>query len=424
MLGARSIATALAEQVMDRCHALAQCTMEAGSITRAYGTSALIQARALVRQWMEAGGMAVREDPIGNLIGRYESGAANEATFLLGSHIDSVRNAGRYDGPLGVLVAIACVERLHAEGKRLPFAIEVVAFVDEEGLRFHASYLGSRVFAGVFDVHELSSTDADGASLAEAVEAMGGDTARLAGDEWRAANLLGYCEVHIEQGPVLEAKDLPVGVVTSIAGQSRGTVTFTGEAGHAGTVPMDLRRDALCAASEFILFAEHIARRWDGLVATVGEQTISPGVGNVIPGVATLSFDVRHRDDNRKAEACLLLEQRAREIAAVRHVAADWNEIQRHPSVPSSSRLVDSLAAAVEDVVGIVELMPSGAGHDTVSIAHLTPEIVMLFVRCKGGISHHPDESVDLTDVGTSIEVVSRLLRELPADRSTAEVEG
>jgi len=242
-------------------------------------------ANEAVAAWMQAAGMIVQRDAIGNLIGRYEARSAGAKTLLLGSHLDSVRDAGKYDGPLGVMIALACVERLHQRQERLPFAIEVLGFADEEGLRYHTAYLGSTVMTGTFDPDALSLTDTNGVSVAEAIRASGGDPDPriLQTPRWQRDDLLGYCEVHIEQGPVLEARNLPVGVVSAIAGQSRFNIYFTGEANHAGTVPMPLRHDALCAAAEFVLAVEAVARSLPGLVATVGQLTVQPGVANVIP---------------------------------------------------------------------------------------------------------------------------------------------
>lgn len=412
----RGLVTAeLARVVMERADTLAGHSETAGEITRSYGTAALTHARDAVRSWMEEAGMTVAQDSIGNLVGRWEASDRTPSTFLLGSHIDSVQNAGRYDGPLGVLTAIACVEELRQRDTRLPFSVELVAFIDEEGLRYHASYLGSRVFAGIFDDAELELEDKDGVPLAEAVRAMGGDPQALAEAKRATSDLIGYCEVHIEQGPLLEALDLPVGVVTSIAGQSRGTVRFVGGAGHAGTVPMDMRRDALCAASEFVLAVEDSTRAEPGLIATVGRAIVAPGVGNVIPGVCELTFDVRHRDDETRARALRSLQERAGEICARRRIELAWETLQEHAAVPFSPRLVEYLARAVESTCGRAQLMASGAGHDTVSVAHLA-DVSMLFVRCKGGVSHHPDESVDVGDVAIAIETLGTFLCTIAAE--------
>lgn len=393
--------------ILARCDVLASYSEESGCLTRRFATPALRQATDAVEAWMRATGMSVRRDNVGNLIGRYEADRPGARTLLLGSHLDTVRDAGRYDGPLGVLVALACVERLHAHDERLPFAVEVIAFTEEEGLRYNA-YLGSAVAAGTFDPAWLQMTDAEGVTMAEAISAFGGDPAVLAGDARQSDELVGYCEVHIEQGPVLEARDLPVGVVTAIAGQSRIGVVFTGLAGHAGTVPMPLRRDALCAAAEFVLAAEALARDRPGLVATVGQLAVEPGASNVIPARAALTLDVRHHDDAVREEACRLLRLQATRIAQVRGVAQTWH-IKQFGAVPCDASRADLLAQAIEDLGYRAERLSSGAGHDAVPLSTITP-VSMLFVRCKGGISHHPNESVRKEDVAVAVEVLYRFL--------------
>lgn len=408
--------TTAAHTVMQRCDILGAISEEPDRLTRRYGTPAMRQVNDTVAGWMRAAGMTVRQDHIGNVIGRYDAAQPGAPTLLLGSHLDTVRDAGRYDGPLGVLVALACVERLHARGARLPFAIEVLGFADEEGLRFHSAYLGSAVVAGSFSPDTLDLADPDGVALADAVRAFGGDPDALPGDHRSPDDLLGYCEVHIEQGPVLEARDLPVGVVSAIQGQSRVDVRFTGQAGHAGTVPHPLRRDALVAASAFVLAVEGLAREREGLVATVGQLTVAPGASNVIPGVVTLSLDVRHPDDATREEACRALEARARGIAQARRVALDWRPLQSHPSVRCAPRLADLFARAVASE-GFPEFrLASGAGHDAVPMSGLT-DVAMLFVRCAGGISHHPAEAVAQTDVAVAIAVLERFLALLAEER-------
>jgi allantoate deiminase len=398
-----------ARTVMQRCDALAAFSEEPERLTRRFATPALRQANEAVAGWMRAAGMHVRQDAIGNLIGRYEAAQPGGKTLLLGSHLDSVRDAGRYDGPLGVLVALAAVERLHQQGARLPFAIEVLAFADEEGLRFHTTYLGSQVFVGRFDPATLDLRDKDGISVAEAIRDFGGDPGQIAASRRDSDDLLSYCEVHIEQGPVLEAENLPVGVVTAIASQSRLSVRFTGVAGHAGTVPMHLRRDALCAAAEFALAVEALARQTPGLVATVGQLDVQPGASNVIPGAVTLSLDVRHQDDAVRAQAVERLREQAGQLAAARAVDLSWLPVQENGAVPCTPALADLLARAIEARGYRVRQLPSGAGHDGVMLSTIAP-IAMLFVRCKGGVSHNPAESVDPADVAVAIDVLSRFL--------------
>jgi allantoate deiminase len=399
--------------VMQRCDALAVFSEEPGRLTRRFASTAMRDANAAVAGWMRAAGLAVRQDALGNLIGRYEAERPGAKTLLLGSHLDSVIDAGRYDGPLGVLVALACVQRLHDQGRRLPFAIELYGFAEEEGVRY-PSYLGSRAAAGTLDPATLELADADGITLAEAIRDGGGDPGQLAEASRRGDDLLGYVEVHIEQGPVLEARNLPVGVVSAIAGQSRFAVSFAGVAGHAGTVPMQLRRDALCAAAEFVLATEAQARDTPGLVATVGQIDAQPGASNVIPGHAALSLDVRHQDDAQRERAIDQLRARAEQIASARQVALGWQAGQHSRALACDPALAGLLGRAIEALGHPLLALPSGAGHDGVAMSALTP-IAMLFVRCKGGISHNPAESVTVEDVGVAIDVLERFLAAVEA---------
>jgi allantoate deiminase len=386
--------------VMARCDELARFTEEPGRLTRRFATPALREAGEAVAGWMREAGMTVRRDAIGNVTGRREGGPR---TLLLGSHLDTVPNAGRYDGMLGVLVAIAAVQAV----PDLPYSIEVYGFADEEGTRFGTGYLGSSVVAGRFDPSALDSRDADGVTMRDALLAFGGDPSALAAALRDPADLLGYLEVHIEQGPVLEAAGVPLGVVTGIAGQTRAVVTFEGEAGHAGTVPMALRRDALAAAAEWIAAVEAIGRDTDGLVATVGELDVEPGASNVIPARVTASLDVRHLDDEIRVAAVARLRKRADAIAGERGAGLAWRVVQETPAALCDPALTDLLARAVG---GEPTHLPSGAGHDAAVMSTIAPA-AMLFVRCAGGISHHPDESVTAEDVGAAIEATTRFLR-------------
>jgi allantoate deiminase len=410
-----------AEEVMERCDALGGISEEPHRLTRRYGTPAMREVNSLVAGYMRAAGLATRRDNIGNIIGRYAGSCADGPTLLLGSHLDSVRDAGRYDGPLGVLVAIAAVSRLHARGEQLPFAIEVYGFADEEGLRFHHAYLGSEALAGALaEVASLMEAqqrvDDAGLSCAQAIRDFGGDPDALDRDRWSGGSLLGYCEVHIEQGPVLEAQGLPVGVVTAIQGQTRTDCTFIGQAGHAGTVPMHLRRDALCAASEFTLKIEALARETPGLVATVGQMEVDPGASNVIPGRVRLSVDIRHADDavREAAQARLLdLTTNDRAVNVVTH------QLQDSSSVHCDPRLAGLFARAIGDSGYPSFELTSGAGHDAVPLSAIAP-VAMLFVRCKGGISHHPDEAVSTEDIGVAVDVLERFLHLLAAESGGA----
>lgn len=402
---------------MERCDALGALSEEPARLTRRYGTPPMREVNALVAGWMRNAGMMVRQDAIGNLIARYDGATPDAPTLLLGSHLDTVRDAGKYDGPLGVLTALALVERLHAGNERLPFALELYGFADEEGLRYHTAYLGSAVASSAFDSAALAQTDADGVPLADAIRAFGGDPDNLSASKRGSNDLLGYVEVHIEQGPVLEAQGLPVGVVSAIQAQSRFSVTFTGAAGHAGTVPMDMRRDALVAASDFITSVATFAQGVAGLVATVGQIEAYPGASNVIPGRVTLSLDVRHQEDAVKAHACDTLHRQAQTIAEQRRVAVAWDTVQEHDATPCDPRLMSLLSHAVAERGHPVLALPSGAGHDAVMMARLTG-ITMLFVRCKGGISHAPAESVTTEDVAAALDVLESFVRLLAREHA------
>lgn len=397
----------LAQAVMQRCDFLAAISEEPDRLTRRFATEAMRLANETVAGWMREAGMAVRQDNIGNLIGRYMGSGAG--TLVLGSHLDTVRDAGRYDGPLGVLVAIACVHALHDRSEILPFAIEVVAFADEEGLRYGTSYLGSKAYTGTFDPSYLSLLDTDGIPMREAIRSAGGNPDAIGIDRRDGSGLLGYCETHIEQGPVLEARGLPVGVVSAIAGQTRVALTFQGEAGHAGTVPMEMRHDALTAAAEFMLAVESLALSEPGLVATIGQVAVQPGASNVIPGEALISLDLRHGDNATRRRTWGLLLSKAGEICARRRVSFTHKVMQENDAVQCDPRLTALLTQAIESLGHEPLPLVSGAGHDAVVMSQLAP-VAMLFVRCKRGVSHNPAESVDLEDVAIAIEVMGRFL--------------
>ena len=399
-----------AQRIMERIVALARISDEPGQLTRTYGSPAMRRAHDLVAEWMRNAGMTVREDAIGNLLGRYEASRADAKTFLLGSHLDTVRDAGAFDGPLGVILAIECVKQLHVSDRRLPFALEVVGFCDEEGVRFQSTYLGSRVLAGTLTDAELQRSDEDGISLADAIRNFGGKPENLLNARCDPSRMLGYAEVHIEQGPVLEQKNLAVGVVTAIAGQSRIKIHFTGKAGHAGTTPMELRRDALCAAAEFISAVEAHAHSVAGLVATVGQIQVVPGASNVIPGEAHLTLDVRHQADPVRVEACRHLQTTAEEIGRQHGIFVLWEGVQQTASVPCDPDLTSVLKRAAQKHQPEVIELPSGAGHDAAVMGKITPA-VMLFVQCHDGLSHHPDESAKVEDIAVALNVMNDFLQ-------------
>ena len=391
-----------AADVLARADELAAISEEPDRLTRRFATPALARAGDLVAGWMEEAGLAVRRDAVGNVVGRRGAGAP----LVLGSHIDTVPDAGRYDGPLGVLAALAVAERVAAHGDA--GALEVVAFADEEGCRFGTSYLGSAAYIGGFEREWLDLVDGDGTTLTEAIRGAGGDPEAAVAS--RSPELTGYVEVHIEQGPVLEREGLPVGVVTAIAGQTRVRITIAGEAGHAGTLPMDGRRDALAAAAEMVLAVEQVARDEDGLVATVGALSLSPNVGNVVPGEARMLLDVRHADDDVRRSAVGKISVKVERIAAARGVDAAWTPRYDTPAVELDPRLREHIADAIRAQGFPVRELVSGAGHDVVALSRVCPA-AMLFVRCAGGVSHDPRESVSEPDVAVALDVLERVVR-------------
>jgi allantoate deiminase len=394
-----------AADVLARADELGAISEEPDRLVRRFGTPALARASDRVAGWMEEAGLTVRRDTVGNVIGRTGGDAP---PFVLGSHLDTVPNAGRYDGPLGILVALAAVERLSAAGSRPSTPLEVVAFADEEGTRFGTSYLGSAAYTGGFEREWLGLQDADGITLGEALAAAGENPD--AAVESATPQLAGYLEVHIEQGPVLEREDLPVGVVSAVAGQTRPRVVVSGAAGHAGTLPMSARRDALAAAAEVVLTVERIGRETDGLVATVGALEVSPNVGNVVPGEARMLLDLRHAEDDARARAADAMRAEVERIGSARGVDVTWTLRYDTPAVELSPDLRGRLEGAIEDAGHPVWTLVSGAGHDAVMLSRVCPA-AMLFVRCAGGISHDPRESVEEADVAVTLDVAERFLR-------------
>lgn len=407
-------AAAVGDTLLARCDALAALTEDAGCLTRTYLTLRHAEANALVAEWMTAAGMAVRVDPLGNLIGRYEGARPAAPAVVIGSHLDTVRDAGRYDGMLGVVTGIAVVEALHRAGRRLPVAVEVVGFGDEEGVRFGATLIGSRALAGTLDAAVLDTPDRDGIPLRDALTTFGCDPAGWRQAARRPEDLRAYLEVHIEQGPELERLGLPLGVVTAIAGATRRAVTLTGTAGHAGTVPMDGRRDALAGAAEAVLAVEAVGRD-HGVVATVGRIEALPGAVNVIPGAARFTVDLRAADDAARAAALADLDGRLAAIAARRGLGLAQEPLHENAATPCDPALMEALAAAVARAGLPVHRLMSGAGHDAMAMAAVTP-VAMLFVRCAGGISHNPAESITAADAGTAAAVLLDTLLQLAED--------
>jgi allantoate deiminase len=400
--GARAVA---------RCRELGHAPFSdrADGLWRGYLTPAHRAALDRVGHWMREAGMTTRIDAAINLIGRYD-GTGQGPPLIIGSHIDSVRDAGVYDGPLGVMLGLECVAALHAAGRRLPFAIEVFAFGDEEGSRFPVAMLTSRAVAGTLDdVPDL--VDAEGITLETALAGFGAAPGTMRGA--RHPGALAYFETHIEQGPVLESEGLALGVVTGIAAQARYAVTVTGTAGHAGTCAMPLRRDALAGAAEMVLAIEHLAQARGGdLVATVGRLEALPGATNVIPGEVRFTIDVRAGEDSRRDSAADDICAAILAIADRRGLGCDAQRVHVLPASPCDPQLMDLLEAALVGAGHHPRRLVSGAGHDAMVMAALAP-VAMLFVRCRQGISHNPAEHVEPADADAALAVMLGFLDKL-----------
>lgn len=406
-----------AARVMARADELAAISETPDALTRVYLSPQHLEANQRAARWMTQAGMTVWQDSVGNICGRYEGEQEGAPAILLGSHLDTVRNAGRYDGMLGVLAAIEVVHGLHQQGRRLKQAIEIVGFCDEEGTRFGITLLGSRGITGTWPESWLAQTDADGVSVAQAMVLAGLDPARIHLAARRPEEIAAYLELHIEQGPCLEQEGLALGVVEAINGARRLNCRFTGEAGHAGTVPMSHRKDALVAAAEWMVRVETLTREQGGnRVATVGTLRCAPGAVNVIPGDVTLTLDIRGPHDQPLDALLDTLLNEAQAIASRRQLRFSAEEFYRIAATACDSGLQQVLSEAVQAVQGRSLTLPSGAGHDAIAMAERWPS-AMLFVRCKGGISHHPAESVTADDVALAIAAYSRAVSALDAGK-------
>ena len=398
-------------RIWERCDTLGRLSEDPGGLTRIFMSKEQRAVDDLTLGWMREAGMSARLDAIGNVVGRYEGEKEGAPCLMLGSHLDTVRNAGKYDGMLGVIAAIDCVHTLNARGRRLPFAIEVVGFADEEGVRFGSTLLGSRAIAGSFDAKLLENRDKDGTSMREALAAFGLDPERVGDAVRRRGDILAYAELHIEQGPVLEAEGLPVGVVTAINGANRFTVEIEGMAGHAGTVPMSLRRDALAAASECVLAIESRCSREPELVGTVGRLEAAPGATNVIPGNVRFTIDLRAPSDEQRRRASVDINEAIPSICARRGVRVTVRPTHEGRTATCAGWMQQQIASAIEAEGLPVRRLPSGAGHDGMALVDLV-DIGMLFVRCKDGISHNPLEAITVADAELSARVFLRFIEQ------------
>jgi allantoate deiminase len=394
-----------AEKVIARCRHLGQFSEKPGQIKRTFLSPAMRDCMREVQAWMEATGMLVKIDPAGNLRGRYAG--ASSMSLMIGSHLDTVPNSGAFDGVLGVVLGLALVESLN--GERLHFSIEVVAFSEEEGVRFQLPFIGSRALVGRVDRDFLATQDGDGISIAQALTSFGLNPQKIqdckVNDEVAA-----FLEFHIEQGILLESEDRSLGVVHAIVGQTRAEMTFTGRARHAGTTPMRLRNDAVAGAAEWVVAVERLALDTPGLVATVGDLRTHPGAGNVVAGQSRASLDVRHEDDSIRHQSVRSLLAQADSIAQRRGLTVASKMLMDQPAVPMDKQLCDLASDAIRDT-GIEPLsMVSGAGHDAMILAERVPT-TMIFLRSPGGISHHPEESVRPQDVKNALAAGRAFLR-------------
>src|SRR5229473_2355247 len=406
-------ATERARQVITRCQKLARFSEDSGSTRRTFLSAPMRDCHREVSSWMKAFGMTVWVDAVGNLRGFYPGTSPGAPRILMGSHLDTVPNAGAFDGILGVVLAVGLVESL--EGRKLPFGIEVVGFSEEEGVRFGVPFIGSRALVGRADEELLGRKDERGISVRKAIQDFG-----LNPDEISKAMLsddvLGYIEFHIEQGPVLESLGRPLGVVEAIVGQNRLELTFSGQANHAGTTPMNLRHDALAAAAEWILAVETLAQRTSGIAATVGFVEAKPGATNVIAGEARATLDIRHASDRARTEALDELIRQAESITGRRGLTVKWRTLLAQHAVAMDPFLTDQIQHAIQKTGCEPHRMASGAGHDAMILAEKIPA-AMIFLRTPGGISHDPSESVHLDDVAKALDCGRHLLTQLAASQ-------
>jgi len=403
----------LAEEVTGRCRKLASFSEDPGSTKRTFLSAPMRDCHAEISSWMKALNMTVSVDAVGNLRGFYPGTSPGAPRILVGSHLDTVPNAGAFDGILGVVLAVGLVESL--ADRKLPFGIEVIGFSEEEGVRFDVPFIGSRALVGQIDQELLDRKDGDGISVRKAIQDFGLNPNEIS----RAAfgdDVLAYIEFHIEQGPVLERLGRPLGVVEGIVGQSRVEFTFSGQANHAGTTPMNLRHDALAAAAEWILAVENLAQRTPGIVSTVGFLEAKPGATNVIAGEARAILDIRHASDGARTEALDELIRQADSMAARRGVTLRWRTLLAQHAVAMDSFLVAQIGHAIQKAGCEPHRMASGAGHDAMILAEKIPA-AMIFLRTPGGISHDPLESVYLEDVAKALECGLHLLTQLAASR-------
>ena len=399
---------------------IAQCSQTSDpdkeGVTRLCASKEHEEANGKLHDWMTMSGMEVRMDNAANLIGRYPSTNPDAKTLIFGSHQDTVPNGGKYDGILGVILPIALVNYFHNNQLEFPFHIDVIAFSDEEGTRFQSTLLGSKAISGIFDPAMLAAEDANGVSMRDALVSFGCNPDLISEDAYEKENVLGFVELHIEQGPQLEQANLPVGVVTAMTGIERHTLSIIGKASHAGTVPMNLRQDALVGAAQVIHMFDQLCKREDDLVGVVGKIANYPNGVNVIPQQTDITIELRSPNDASRVKA------REEMLADIDSLMNQYNLAYRHEQTYEQSAVTcaDSLSSVLSNAVSLSGITPkhlySGAGHDGLAVSKLT-DIAMLFMRCTDGISHHPDEAILQQDLVAAVEVLNHFCLLMKAEQ-------
>ncbi|WP_424982553.1 M20 family metallo-hydrolase [Maritalea sp. S77] len=397
----------------DRLTEIAKFSEAGPGVSRLPFTREHADAVTMIEGWMHDAGLVSHLDAAGTLVGRTQFTGATQ-TLYMGSHQDSVRQGGAYDGIMGIALPILALKKLSSEGITLPFNVEILAFADEEGVRFPTALIGSRALAGTYDPAVLELQDREGISIDKTMRAFGLSPENIPKLKRNNNQALGFVEVHIEQGPILQDEDLSLGVVSAICGIERHSVTFHGVSGHAGTLPMRNRQDALVGASKLVSFVHELALNTEHLRATVGALDISPNVVNAVPNEARLTVEMRSADDAIRSEAAQRFEDEAKEIAQAHGLTLRYEKTYAQPAQQCADSLKSPLADAIEAHLGRAVTLPSGATHDASAMADLGP-MAMMFVRCKDGISHNPAEYASPQDMGDAVNVLAQFIQNMAA---------
>lgn len=402
----------LGRQLMSRLDEAAEHSLPGPGVTRLFCSEEHRHVLELIAGWMREAGLTPELDASGNLVGRSARAKAGEMTLILGSHQDTVVEGGKYDGMLGVALPLQALQALKESGIELPYGVEVVAFGDEEGTRFQSTLIGSRALAGTFDPSSLEARDSDDVSLGDALKDFGGDPEAIPQLARNPESVIGFVEVHIEQGPVLEQRDQAVGVVTALTGIERHRLTVTGKAGHAGTTPMEGRRDALVGAAEMVVEIDRLLNATQDLVGVVGKLEVRPNAVNVIPAEVSFTLELRSPHAKVRETGSRSILEACQRLARARGLDLTAEPTYQAEAVACAEWLIEALEGACQACHETAERMFSGAGHDGLAMHDLT-DIGMLFVRCQDGLSHHPDEAITAEDADRAIRVLMRFLTDL-----------